>query len=99
MTILLRDTVNETYTNASGDTLYHVLKGQFEAEQLVELSFKDATITSSSFLNSSIGALIEEYGTQTVKQRIRPTGMSPTQATLLRKYMESFRDARDKRHL
>jgi len=96
MMILLRDTVNETFTNASGYTLYLVLKEHFEAEQSVELSFKDSTITSSSFLNSSIGVLIEEYGTQTVKQRIRPTGMSPTQATLLRKYMASFREDRER---
>ncbi len=97
MTIMLRDTVNDTFTNASGYALYLVLKERFDAEQPFELSFKDATITSSSFLNSCIGSLIEEYGVETVKQRIHPKDMTATQAMLLRKYMASFRNARDKR--
>lgn len=94
MEILLRETVNETFTNASGHALYLVLKEHFEAGQPLELSFKDATITSSSFLNSCIGSLIEEYGVETVKQRLHPKDMSPTQAMLLRKYMSSFRKER-----
>lgn len=94
MDLLLKDTVSETYTNASGYQLLVVLKQYLKDEDTLNLSFKDSSITSSSFLNSSIGVLVEELGVESVMRRIHPKDMSPTQATLLRKYMASFRKER-----
>lgn len=90
MELHLIDIVPDTITNASGYTLYLRLKENVKVRESVRLSFKDAMVTSSSFLNSSIGALIEEYGVDVVKQVITPVGMSPFQAQVLRKYITSF---------
>lgn len=89
--IYLHDIVKDTYTNASGLALYMVLKPLIASDQeTVVLSFRDSGITSSSFLNSSFGALIEEFGSEKVMRSIAPRDLSPTQGVLLKKYMASF---------
>lgn len=93
MEILVKDIVNETISNASGYTLYLQLKEPVKSRTPLRLSFKDCMVTSSSFLNSSIGALIEEFGVEQVKQVITPVGMTQFQAQVLRKYITSFRSS------
>lgn len=97
MEILVKDIVNETISNASGYTLYLQLKEPVKSGTALRLSFKDSMVTSSSFLNSSIGTLIEEFGVNTVKELITPVGMSPFQAQVLRKYISSFGSTRRSR--
>jgi len=90
MTLYLNDIVNETYTNAEGEKLYAVLKDAFSSNEKVVLSFKDSSITSSSFLNSSFGRLIESYGLDRFMQSVTPKELTVTQAEVLKKYVSSF---------
>ncbi len=88
--IIVKDIVNETYTNDSGYNLFITIKSYIDSNDTnVILSFEGATITSSSFLNSSIGNLVENYGISILK-RIKPTKLSQTQADVLRKYFNSL---------
>ncbi|MCH2231781.1 MAG: STAS-like domain-containing protein [Crocinitomicaceae bacterium] len=87
--IYLSNIVEDTYTNASGYALMIVLKAYLDKGVKVELSFKDATPTSSSFLNSSIGELIENFGFDKFKKLVSLRELSKTQANTLRNYFTS----------
>ncbi len=90
MLIYLKDIVKETYTNASGHVFYLELKKHLDAGTPVLVSFKESTITSSSFLNSCFGALIEEFGLAEFKRLVSPKDLSASQAAMLIKYVSSF---------
>ena len=87
--IFLKDIVADTYTNASGLTLFVCLKNYIESKNEIHLSFKDSTPVSSSFLNSSIGELIIVYGFDKLKTYIKITDLTASQATILRNYLKS----------
>lgn len=89
-TIKILDVVDDFVTNAGGFALYTSLKQVLDSNDLVVLSFKGVSGTSSSFLNSSIGALVDEYGIS-VLQKIKPVDVSVVQAAILKKYIASLR--------
>jgi hypothetical protein len=91
MELLLKDIVVDTFTNTSGEVLYMELKTALNNSERVVLSFKGCSVTSTSFLNSSFAVLIEEMGLDEFKKRIVPKAVSPTQAMVLKKYVNSFR--------
>ena len=93
MELLLKDIVLDTFTNASGEVLYKELNKALSDSERVVLSFKDCSVTSTSFLNSSFAVLIEEMGLDEFKSRIVPKAVSPTQAAVLKKYVNSFRES------
>lgn len=95
MQIFLRDIVAETFTNASGYSFYLELKKHMVKGERVVVSFKDVSITSSSFLNSSFGAIIDEIGLDEFKRMVSPRDLSVTQAEVLLKYVNSFRRSSD----
>jgi STAS-like domain of unknown function (DUF4325) len=88
--IIIRNTVNNTYTNSEGMKLYAALKPYFESGDKVDVSFVDLSPTSTSFLNSSIGNLIDEYGINNFKKVVRPVQITRSHADLLKKYLDSF---------
>lgn len=88
--ITIKSIVENTYTNEEGLKLYLALKPLFEKGEKVEVSFKELTPTSSSFLNSSVGALIEEFGLSKVNLLLKPKEITRSHADFLRKYIESF---------
>jgi hypothetical protein len=91
MKILLTDIVSDTYSNASGYKLYVALKGKLDLNERIELSFSGASLTSTSFLNSSFGSLIEELGLNVFLGLVRPAEVTQTQAAMLRHYIQGFR--------
>ena len=70
-TIKITDHVDDFVTNSSGYALFLVLNKALSDNTSVALSFKNVPATSSSFLNSSLGALVENSGI-TVLNRIKP---------------------------
>ncbi len=86
----LTSIVKETYTNTAGYTLFLALDSHFKANDPVELSFSEATPTSSSFLNSSLGALVEAYGIDQVKRLLKITNISSGEQQVLRKFFSSL---------
>lgn len=89
MTILLKNIVPETYTNASGFSLFTVLKDYIISDQPITLSFKGSTPPSSSFLNSSFGELLDNIGFDKFRQMIRLSDLTQTQAQALKFYFNS----------
>lgn len=89
--IVIRDIVSDTYTNASGYKLYMALLESLESSNdIISLSFEEISSTSSSFLNSSIGALVEAKGIS-ILQRVKPVKVGITQAEILKKYISSLK--------
>ena len=77
MTLFIKDIVQDTYSNASGYALLTILKDYLNKNKSIVLSFKDSTPTSSSFLNSSIGELLDDYGFDKFKKMVSGTESIP----------------------
>ncbi len=88
MIILNRD-FTDTYTNETGVGLYFELKKYIEKKELILVSFKDVT-TSTSFLNSSFGEIIENYGLDCLKSFVKPIDVSKGQSKILKDYINSM---------
>ncbi|TGE22136.1 DUF4325 domain-containing protein [Hymenobacter aquaticus] len=79
-----------TSTNADGYSLKTVLEKYFRAGQIVRLSLKGATPMSSSFLNSSFGELIENFGVDRVRELVKLVDFKPSQALAIKDYIDKF---------
>ena len=91
MLVRLIDIVSDTYTNAAGYIFYSELKRLLAKGEQVQVSFLGASTPSSSFLNSSFGALIEEMGLDNFLKAVKPADVTPTQANMLKHYIQGFR--------
>jgi len=89
--LTIKEIVTDTYTNFSGYSLYQELKVYLAAKKPVTLSFKGVFSTSSSFLNSSFGSLIEEFGLPVFISFVKPVDISAGEAEIIRKYISGFR--------
>jgi hypothetical protein len=90
--LFLKQIVTETYTNSAGCTLYVALKDKFLTNQPIELSFDGISSTSSSFLNSSFGALIDEFGLAKFTSLVKIKNVTKGEAEILKKYISGFKD-------
>lgn len=88
----LKELVNDTVTNAAGASLAVQLDRYFKEKKRIELSMSDTLGISSSFFNSSFGHLIEVYGFSNTLGLIKITGVTSTQADLLRSYFNSYKN-------
>ena len=86
-TIFLDHTVAGTYTNIEGAKLYAALAPHLAAGTVVRLSLRNATPMSSSFLNSSIGDLMDHYGLDKLRHCLRLVDYLPSHAAAIKKYM------------
>ena len=89
MKLFIKDIVKDTYTNASGYVFLIALQDYLRSGQPITLSFKDITPPSTSFLNSSIGELLDQYGFTKFKSLVKFVDMTATQAQVLKNYFHS----------
>jgi len=89
--ISLMSLVKTTSSNADGEVLYLVMESAINDGHTIELSLMDATPFSSSFLNSSLGALWEKYGDNTLKGRIKIINFQPTRRDQIFDYLNKLR--------
>ncbi len=88
----LKELVSDTVTNAAGASLAVQLDRYLRDDKPVELSMSESLGISSSFFNSSFGHLIESYTFDKVVGLIKITGVTSTQADLLRSYFNSYKN-------
>ena len=85
--LTISDITPGTYSNINGSSLLVAIREALQNQEgLVTLSLQGTIGFSSSFLNSSLGALYEEMGKSSF-QRIRLTNYKPAQLAQLKKYM------------
>lgn len=75
--IIVNKVTKCTTSNEQGTLLYDRIFYELQTQNSVTLSFKDVKIISSSFLNSSIGALFDNIGPDNLKDKIRITHYNP----------------------
>lgn len=89
-TIHVLSITNETATNEAGEALGASVLPELTNRNTVSLDFSGTGAISTSFLNSSIGAWIEELGVETVKEFVKFTGLTKYQAQTLQKYLQDI---------
>lgn len=77
ITIKVSDYTVSTITNSDAVGLRIALKDAILNEDAVVLSFHGITTLTTSFLNSSIGEIIEEFGFDTLKGRLSLIDYTP----------------------
>lgn len=87
-TIRLMDIVSGTSTNGEGLILFNVMNNLLLNNQKVRLSLEGATPFSTSFLNSSIGNLIDIYGIETIRKRLVFSSLTKSQIKKMTSYFE-----------
>ncbi len=88
--IIISNIVKNTYINSEGHKLYIELLPFIKEQKKIDLSFVGLTPMSTSFLNSSIGALIDEFGFDLFKNTIHPVEITKSHAEVLSRYIKSL---------
>ncbi len=88
--LYLTDIVAGTFTNAEGAKLYAALAPYLATGQVVRLSLHGATPMSSSFLNSSIGDLLDHYGLAALRHSLKLVEFVPSHAAAIKHYIEAI---------
>lgn len=70
-TLILKDLVNNSGSNAEGSVLYDSLKDAFYKDQNLVLLIDPDMALSSSFLNSSIGQFLDQFGLENFKRIVK----------------------------
>lgn len=94
--LAIKEIVKETYTNTSGYSLYIAIRDYFDSDKPFELSFDGVSSTSSSFLNSSFGALIDEFGLAKFTSLVKIKNVSKGEAEIIKKYISGFKNRNQK---
>ncbi|MBU6324214.1 MAG: DUF4325 domain-containing protein [Bacteroidetes bacterium] len=78
-------------TNADAVALDVAVRKLLHAGESVKLDFHGITGMTTSFLNSSFGAWVEDFGFEALKGRIVLTNYTPFIAKFIRTYMDNCR--------
>jgi hypothetical protein len=89
-TIKVKDITKGTFTNEDGLSVYNAIYSTISENDCIILSFEGITSLSSSFLNSSIGEIIEEFGFDFLKNKIKITKYTPQLSVLIQNYIKSY---------
>lgn len=89
--LILRDIVKNSSSVEEGLVLFDHLKNAFLSDTIMLLEVDSELTLSSSFLNSSLGAFLDDYGFANFKKTVKFKG-SKTQFKRITKYLESYRD-------
>ncbi len=90
--VKIKEVVSGTSTNIEGYTLFVLMDKIISNGDTIVLSLKDCNILSSSFLNSSIGSLIEKHGFHEMKGRLVLTNYTPSMAEYIGHYISRFKE-------
>lgn len=90
--IELMELVPETSSNASGERLLVELEKILLADKILEISLFNSPPLSTSFLNSSFGALWEKYGDERLKGKVRITNFQASRKEQLVEYIQKIRN-------
>ena len=86
----LIDIVSGTSTNADGCALFFAIDKIINANNTICIDLLDSTPLSSSFLNSSIGELIDKYGIAKIKQSISYKNATSSMFNNLKNYYNTL---------
>lgn len=89
-TVLLKNILaNRAYPDA-GDSIFMDIKDSIIAHDKVIIDMSDVLSLPTMFLNTSIGAIIDEFGTQRLKESIGFKNISKSEAERIQKYIIDY---------
>lgn len=86
--IIINNVIGGSYSSMDGYSLYCILKPYFATGEGLVISMHGFSAMSSSFFNSSFGALIEENGIDKFRNIIKFVDLTNSQARLISRYLE-----------
>ena len=89
--IKVYDLTSTCTTNADAVALDVAVRNVLNAGESVKLDFHGITGMTTSFLNSSFGGWVEDFGFEALKGRIVLTNYTPFIAKFIRTYMDNCR--------
>jgi hypothetical protein len=89
--ITVKDVTTGTVSNIDGLNLKFAIDKALAGTDSIILSFEGVNTLSSSFLNSSIGDIIENHSFDILKNRLRITNYTPVIANTIMKYINDLR--------
>ncbi len=66
------------------------LNDKLDNQDKIVLDFKNVTLVPSMFLNTSIGKIIKERGSNIIRQKLTFNNISSSQITYIREYVQRF---------
>ena len=90
-TIVLNSIVNNASSNTEGVKLYNILKVYIQNNRVVLLNVDNETPMSSSFLNSSLGALIDDFGIVNLNSNLKLKA-TKSQFNRISNYIKKYSD-------
>ena len=92
MRVLVLDNLfDNTSSVEQGMILYFELKKSFEKKEQILLDVGSNLLMSSSFLNTSIGAFLDDFGIEEFKKTVKFKG-SKSQFERIGKYIKSYQN-------
>lgn len=65
--------VNQCYSNSDGQVIFDLIKNEFNHGNKVEVSFNGVTALNSSFVNSTLIELLEDYTFDYIRSNLKFT--------------------------
>lgn len=90
-TIIVSEIVHGTSTNVEALPLFYAMDKAILDGDIINISLKDCPAMSSSFLNSSIGALFEKHGFDKLKGMLHLSDHTPSAAKNLSDYISKIK--------
>jgi hypothetical protein len=91
ITIIVKDLTPGTLTNVDGLNLRVAIDAALASGDSVLLSFSGIHTISSSFLNSSLGEIVDKYGFDVLNSRIKITHYTTSLAGAVTKYVRDLK--------
>ena len=90
ITLKVLDITEDTVTNTGGLTMYVAMEKAFDENLKVSWDMEGVQLVSSSFLNSSIGNLIDKYGATFFKAHFSITKYTRYQVEFIKDYITKY---------
>ena len=88
--IIVKDIISSALSNTDGIQLQVAMDQILTDKDNVVISFHGINVMTTSFLNSSIGNLIDKYNIE-ILSRIKIVDYTPTMATFLKNYISKIK--------
>lgn len=89
--LIVKDLCKSTLSNADGVSLKIAIVNSLKDSKNVLISFKGIDSISSSFLNSSIGEVVDEMHFDVLRNRIKITSYTSHLAVIIQNYISSLK--------
>ena len=89
-TIILKDILAEKAYPDAGDYIFKDIKDSIIAHDKVIIDMSDVLSVPTMFLNTSLGAIIEEFGTLKLKESLGFKNITKSQAERIQKYLIDY---------